>query len=133
MVRILHPCFPSPLLFKHTDYSLCRNKPELIDYADIYHNKTPEQRFAIAFGLVEENYSVPKLLDVEGSSISITYSLITLLDCRLTNLLLFVTLTFNVLIRLWHYYFRPVYNIYIHNYIITYYITYYISHNYIIL
>ncbi|XP_063682956.1 alpha-actinin-like isoform X4 [Bolinopsis microptera] len=44
---------------------ISRNKPELIDYADIYHNKTPEQRFAIAFGLVEKNYSVPKLLDVE--------------------------------------------------------------------
>ena len=44
-----------------------RNKPELIDYEDMYYNKTPGQRFEISFDVVEQNYAVPQLLDVEGS------------------------------------------------------------------
>ena len=32
----------------------------------MYYNKTPEQRFEISFDVVEQNFAVPQLLDVEG-------------------------------------------------------------------
>ena len=41
----------------------------------MYYNKTPEQRFEISFDVVEQNFAVPQLLDVEGK-FSFSYGMI---------------------------------------------------------
>ena len=49
----------------------------------MYYNKTPEQRFEISFDVVEQNFAVPQLLDVEGK-FSFSYDMIMITSTRVS-------------------------------------------------